>query len=238
MDSKILVISDLKDRAEKTLNTAAKLAKTLNRELYFLSVSKPLEIVGNESQLTALRNINQKQSKAIDDIKNLIKPSQEEGLSVDFKHSIGNVKNEILAHIKVLQPEIIVLGKRKKKSLNIIGDKLTDAILKHHEGIVILADEKEDPKNGKYALAILGDELSEKGKYLAKAMAKPNEKPERIKPNSTKRIGLSLRKPAMNKVTLRLLSEKYNLIFLNRNHHQKDLKRVIAKVDCSVAITN
>lgn len=238
MDAKILVISDLKDTVTSTLHTAANLAKTLNTSLYFLSVSKPIEIVGNESQLTALRNINYKQSKAIDEIKSLVNPIKKSGVSVHFKHSIGNVKNEILAHIKVLQPEIIVLGKRKNKNISIVGDKLTEFILKHYQGIVILADQKESIPHKPYSLAILCEELSDKGQQLANLLSESNEKPTFIKLDSIKKGRLSLKKTILNPEILKGFSDNYNLIFTNRYNHKKNLKKVISKVECSVVITN
>ena len=43
MDTKILVISDLKESSKSALNTGASLAKIINGRLSFFSVCKPTE---------------------------------------------------------------------------------------------------------------------------------------------------------------------------------------------------
>ena len=141
---KILLLSDLNKSATSELISTVSLAKMLDGDITLFHVKKPTDIVERESQLSAMRSINEEHiltNKAID---NLIKPiSQDYQLNIGFDVAIGNIKHEIEAYIKNYQPDIIVLGKRKSKTINFMGDNITDYVLKTHKGSIMIAAQNQ-----------------------------------------------------------------------------------------------
>ena len=124
---KILVLSDMKDSTQALMITSVEVAKMLNAEIEFFHVKKPTDIVDRESQLSAVRTINREHIKTDNDIKSMLNTlSEKENLNIDYKYAFGNIKEEIENQIKSSAPDLIVVGKRKSKTLNFIGDNITD----------------------------------------------------------------------------------------------------------------
>ena len=154
---KILVLSDLKKSTSTTLKSSVSLAKMINGDIEFFYVKKPTEIVERESQLSAIRALNNEHNTTDKKIQKLIKPiSKDYGIQINYKFSFGHVKNEIEKHIKAYKPDIIVLGKRQSKSFNFIGDNMANFVLKKHKGVVIIAAaENALEPNEKISLGVL-----------------------------------------------------------------------------------
>ena len=137
---KILVLSDLKNSTNTLLKSTVSLAKIINGEIVLFHVKKPTEIVERESQLSAFRTINGEHYSIDKKIQNLINPiSKDYGINIKYKFAFGHIKNEINNHIEAYKPDIIVLGKRKSKPLNFIGDNMASFVLKKHEGVIMIA---------------------------------------------------------------------------------------------------
>lgn len=156
---KILVLSDLKDQTASTLKNAISLAKMIDGEIKLFHVKKPIDILEKDNQLSAIRTINGEYSVTNKKIQNLIKSITEEYDSeINFSFSFGNIKNEIDKHIDEYKPDIIVLGKRKKKPLSFVGDNITQFVLKKYKGVVMIAasDSTLEP-DGEISLGVLND---------------------------------------------------------------------------------
>lgn len=156
---KILVLSDLKGDTESTLKSTISLAKMIDGDINFFHVKSATDVVEKENQLSAIRSINSEFKTINKKIQNLITPiSKEYGMSINSKFSFGNVKNEINKYINELQPEIIVLEKRKSNSFNFIGDNITELVFKIHAGVIMIASDKNGLEpNQEIALGILND---------------------------------------------------------------------------------
>ncbi|WAC00887.1 universal stress protein [Lacinutrix neustonica] len=111
---KILVLSDLKKSAELELKSTVGLAKMIDSEITLLHVQKPTEIVERESQLSAMRAINEEHIMTNKRILNLIQPISE-AFQVRIHHelAIGNIKNEIEAFIIKYKPRHCSFRKKK-----------------------------------------------------------------------------------------------------------------------------
>lgn len=179
---KILVLSDMKDATTNTLKSAVDLAKIIGGDLYFFHVKKPTEIVEQESQLSAIRTINEFHTNTTAEIKKLLNPiSKEFGIKIIPSHAFGNVKNEIDAFINESQPDIIVLGKRKSKSLNLMGDNVTDFVSKKHEGMIMIsADENRLDLSKELALGILNEPNKPFNMEFANSLAAHSKKPLKL----------------------------------------------------------
>lgn len=139
---RILVLSDLKEDVNSILENTVKLSKTIDADVEFFYVKKATDIVDTESQLSAMRTITRACIETEKQIKNLITPiSKENGKDIKMTFAFGNVKNEIAKCITTSQPDIIVLGERKPKMVNFLGDNITNFVHKKHTGVVLNASE-------------------------------------------------------------------------------------------------
>jgi len=140
---KILVLSDLKNSPSAVLKSAISLANMIHGSIEFYHVKKPTDVVENENQLSAMRKINEDYNVTEKRIRELIIPlSKDYGVNINYKFSIGNIKSEISKQIEMMKPDIIVLGKRKSKTFNLIGDSITNFVLKKHKGGIMIAAAK------------------------------------------------------------------------------------------------
>ena len=158
---KIVVLSDLKDSAGITLKSTVSLAQIIDGDIEFVHVKSPTDVVERDNQLSAMRDINAKHLVTENTIKEAIKPiSEEYGININYKFSFGNVKREIKKAIQDTQPDIIVLGKRKPRTIKLLGDSITQFVLKHYDGVVMIASEINalEPK-GELSLGVLNGEV-------------------------------------------------------------------------------
>ncbi len=156
---KILILSDLNNSTSTILKSTVSLANMLNGDIEFFHVKKAIDVVEKESQLSAFRTINEEQSTTKKVIQNFIKPIIETyGVDINFSYSFGNVKNEIGEYISKHKPDIIVLGKKKPKAFNILGDSITQFVLKKHKGLIMIAANNNalEPNNN-LSLGLLND---------------------------------------------------------------------------------
>jgi nucleotide-binding universal stress UspA family protein len=157
---KIVVFSDLKDSLNSILESTLSLSKMINGEIEIFHVKKASEVVNKESQLSAMRTINGEYLEMEKRIKSVVdKYSKKSGLPIKYSFSIGNLKSEIAEYINENKPDIIVLGKKKTKLFNLVGDNLIQFVLEHYNGPVFLTDDKNVlESNNEMSLGILNDD--------------------------------------------------------------------------------
>tara|TARA_R110002050_G_scaffold16719_2_gene50559 strand:- start:21670 stop:22482 length:813 start_codon:yes stop_codon:yes gene_type:complete len=138
---KITILSDLKDTEALELKNIVSFAKMINGEIDFFHVTKSTELVRKDSQLSAMRSINDT-FKTTDNKLRALTTSFSENYNIDINYSFafGNIKNEIKAYLEQSKPDIVVLGKKKNSPFKLIGDKVTELILKQHNGPILIAD--------------------------------------------------------------------------------------------------
>jgi len=140
---RILVLSDLNKTTSNTLKSSVSIAKIVDADINFLYVKEPTEVVKSENQLSAMRTINEDYLSTNKKISDLLKPiSENYNVNISHTFTIGNLKNEIENYINDVKPDIIILGKRKSKVLNFIGDNIIQYIIKKHKGTIVIVDDK------------------------------------------------------------------------------------------------
>jgi len=140
---KILVLSDLKGSTQNTLKSAVSLAKMLKADLEFFHVKKPTDIVQQDNQLSAMRTIGKEHVNTEKKIQNLISSANEDyKIKINSSFTFGNIKSEIESYIEIIKPDIIVLGKKKSKAINLNGDNVIDHVLKKFNGAILIASDK------------------------------------------------------------------------------------------------
>mgnify|MGYP001817556001 CR=1 FL=1 len=155
---KILVLSDLKDKSEQVLRYAAKLSHEIDASVEFFHVKAATEISQVENPLTAIRLISDVCSKIEKKVKDLVAPiAEENNIKIKTTFAFGNIKNEIENCIKKSQPDMIILGERKRENFKFLGNNITRLVRKNYDGVVFVATDKTVlDSNGEVSLDSLG----------------------------------------------------------------------------------
>ena len=249
---KILVLSDMNESVSTMLKSTVSLAKIINGEIHFLTVKKPSEIVKEESQLSAMRNINQEHFAVKKSILSLIEPISE-AYNVSIKNTLtyGNVKNEIGNYIKDYQPDVVVLGKRKSKILKLAGDNIAQFVFKQHKGtIMISAYENALEPDKKLTLGLLNDlEASfEFSNHLMDNTQKPvksfrvvkssnlSEKASNINNKEIVEYVFEDNNDVLNNISNYLSKNNINLLCVNREKKTSENNKYLMKSDINSVI--
>jgi nucleotide-binding universal stress UspA family protein len=147
---KIVVFLDLRDSNTTALKSTLSLAKIINAEIEFFHVKNSTELVNMESQLSAKRSINEAYKVTENTLKELTKQfSINTNISINYAFAFGNVKREVKKYLKEKNPDIVVLGKKKRSLIKPLGDNFTGFVLKQHKGPILVADFKNsfEPTN-------------------------------------------------------------------------------------------
>lgn len=141
---KIVLLSDLKDTIHATLKSTISLAKMINGTIELFHVKEPSQVVKYENQLSAKRTINSEFNATDKKIHALLASfSKEYDVNINYSFAFGNPKKEIKEYITAQQPDIIVLGKKSYKPLNLLGDNITHFVLKQYDGAILIIDDKK-----------------------------------------------------------------------------------------------
>ncbi|MFG6685076.1 universal stress protein [Mariniflexile sp. HNIBRBA6329] len=154
---KIVVLADLKKSVDPALKSAVSLAKMIDGEISFFYVKNAAKVVERDNQLSAMRSINHDYTATNKKIKKMVESvSSEFQVPVNYSFVFGNVKHEIDDYIKEVNPDIIVLGKKKSNALNFVGDNITKFVLKKYNGLIFIADANNTlTPNSKISLGVL-----------------------------------------------------------------------------------
>ena len=261
---KILVLSNLKDSTNSILKSTISLAKIINCEIHFFYVKKPTELINRESQLSAIRTINREQVLTDKKIQKITKPFQEKyNVSLDYSFAFGNIKDEISNFIESYNPDIVVLGKRKAKSVTLLGDSITQFVLKKHNGVIMIAaDENAIEPNEHISLGVLNGMEETFNVEFANELLEHIQKPLKSFKVVKSAEGLKASESSRNEKTIEYVFEhsdgaiqnlsnylsksKVNLLCIDRNqehlnkktnHIKTDIKDAIDKFNVSILLT-
>lgn len=261
---KILVLSDLNSATGNILKSAISLAKIIHGEIEILYIGKPTEIVGNDNQLSAMRTINTEHTVTDGKFKELITPiSETYGMDIKYKFIIGNVKNEIDNYIKEYRPDILVLGMRKQRPLNLIGDSITAFVLNTFDGAILISSDKHGLEPGeRLSIGVLnGLEQSFKMEFAEELMAHVRKPIKSFKFTKNSEVSknenvssqdkeiieyvFEYNDSSINSLSKYLSKSNIDLLFLNReskdsgnekNLMMLDIKTIINKVNVSLLV--
>lgn len=260
---KVLVLSNLKEGTRNTIKNTISLSKMIDADIEFFHVKKPTDIVGTDSQLSAIRTISKEHISTEKKIRELIETvSKDYDISIKTSFAFGNIKNEIENHIRKSQPDIVVLGKRKQKTLSFIGDNITEFVLNTYDGPVMIASEKYglEPEKG-LSLGFFNNTKHPFDLRFTEKLISQTDQPlksfniaektnqtgiEKLVSNTNKTIDYVFEKNDNTFKTLSnyLLKNNVNLLFVNRddttkkdNIKKSEIKEVVNKVDISLFLT-
>lgn len=223
------MLTDLHKSLSTMLKSTVGIAKMINAEIEVFHVKKPSEIVASENQLSAMRTINSKHKTIDKKFQNLIAPIEKDfGMNIPYSFSFGNVKNEIGAYIKKRRPDIIVLGKRKSKPFNLIGDSITEFVLNAHDGVVLLTTNNDVLlPNKEISLGLLNNSKPYLNLAFAEDLMKHIQKPMKsfkIIKNST----------AVKEVSKAMDDETIEYVFEQNDATIKNLSNYLSKNNISL----
>tara|TARA_R110002167_G_scaffold247108_5_gene452683 strand:- start:8 stop:871 length:864 start_codon:yes stop_codon:yes gene_type:complete len=179
---RILVLMDPNQKSYSALINAVNLAKAIDGTISVFQVKLPTGIVKNENQISALRAIKQERKatrKKLHNIMNLV--SEVENIPINYAFSFGNVKNEIKLHLQQTKPDIVVLGKKKQKLINLLGDGITKFLLANHSGAILInGGNKNLLANTGISLGFYSDTLNNHDLEITKALSKRTTAPVKI----------------------------------------------------------
>ncbi|MBQ0736153.1 universal stress protein [Aquimarina celericrescens] len=162
---RLLVLSDLSKSSETALKNAVQLAKVIRGRVEVLCVKSPADIADYENQFSAMRAIQEDSREVQTKLKNVVrKTEKEEGITIPFQISYGNIKQTIKEKIDELQPDLVLLGKRKSKLLNFSGHGITKFVLtKCAANVLISGEDHVFHSYTDISLGIFGDTLHSEG---------------------------------------------------------------------------
>lgn len=254
---KILVLSDLNQSTSNTLKSSISLAKIVNAEINFFHVKNPTDVVDTENQLSAMRAINDDYIITNNKIRNIIDPiCNTYNIAVNHKFTTGNLKNEIQKYIEENKPDIIVLGKRKSKLVNFIGDNITQFVLNKHKGIIVIANgNKVLEPNKELGLGLFNNTITNDAflREIISSTKKPlnyfkivesltTSNKEQVLNNNTIEYAFVKGSDIVKNISNYLSKSNVDLLCINRENSisgttKTNLSNLINKLDCSLILT-
>lgn len=260
---KILVLSNLKEETSIIIKNTVSLAKMIGADIEFFYVKKPIEVVDTESQLSAMRTISKAHIDTEKEINSLTDTcTKTYDIKIESSFVFGNVKTEISKHIKTQQPDVIVLGKRKPKTISFIGDNITDYVLDVFDGPVMISSDTHAIEPGKNpSVGFFNVENQTSDLRFTKELIGDSELPLRsfhivskldeLKQNKTDSNDRNIKyvfeknDNAYKTISNYLIKNKVDLLCLDRNGLGKEyqgvstkIKDVVDKVNVSLFLTN
>ncbi|MEJ1221848.1 universal stress protein [Sediminicola sp. 1XM1-17] len=136
----ILVFIDFSETSIIALKNAAKLVKSVNGNIQAHYVEPLRRTAEEENQLTFKRRLTQSLKQSNAKAQKIIAPiAEEEGVEINFTMDWGNIKDSILKKVKDTDPDLVILGRRKAKMLDFIGDKLTQFVVDQLDTNVLIS---------------------------------------------------------------------------------------------------
>tara|TARA_R110002051_G_scaffold309037_3_gene381415 strand:- start:2689 stop:3477 length:789 start_codon:yes stop_codon:yes gene_type:complete len=136
----ILVLTDFSEASNIALRNAAKMVKLINGNIYVYHAHN-IELPSVEqNQLTfngRLREINRQTFVKAKEIISSIE--KEQGINIEFTMDHGNIKNCISKKVREINPDLVILGRRKSKFLDFLGDKVTQFVIDHCDTSVLIS---------------------------------------------------------------------------------------------------
>ncbi|MEM6686020.1 MAG: universal stress protein [Bacteroidota bacterium] len=149
---KLLVLTDFSKTCQVALENAVNLSKIIGGSIAMMHVLKPSDIAKSESQFTTMRSMDEMRIRKKSQLKTIAKDvATKFNISVTTHCVLGNLKEEVTAHIQQLRPDIIVLGKRKPKFIKLAGDSFTKFVINTFECSVLISGREKALRSSEIA---------------------------------------------------------------------------------------
>ena len=258
---KIVVLSRLKKGAISTLKSGIRLSKVMDGEVHFFCVKKPLDIIDKDSQLSAMRTINETHKLTSKKMKKIVAAAKENyGVNINYSYAFGNIQNEIEDYIQLQKPDVIVLGKGKSSVFNTRNKKMIHFILEKFNGQILISDENNPLEpNSDFSFGTLNNSTNTSSQKFTELLIQDSKQPhtsfringaERVEEKEAiltdkKRIEYVFEKGdnAIKNIAKYVAKSNINLVSLKREKNNiksssRNLKELINELNCSLIVTN
>jgi len=177
----ISVLLDMSKSSEFVLTSAVELAKRIDGAIEVFHVKPTTNIIKGDSQLSAIRTLNQDDRSTRAELKDLISNmGEKENLPISYKLEYGNVKNRVRDYLALQKPDILVLGKHRS-SMGGFFESITDFVIDNvsDTNVLILGEDDKFHTFKDINLGFFGTELEESDLEVIKDLQRDSEKPVR-----------------------------------------------------------
>ncbi|WP_024771476.1 universal stress protein [Aquimarina macrocephali] len=192
---RLLVLIDQTKSSYTALRNAVNLAKVIDAGIEVFYVKPPMQVVRYDNQIAVMRTLEEERIASKKAMRKLVDTiSDIENIPIIYSFTFGNVITEIQNHITKTQPDVVVIGKRKPKMVNFLGDGLTSYLLKNHKGeILISGSDKNLTSYHDVSLGFLDDTSLNNEVEIVQDLKKRTHKPFKL--FKIKKTGSQLKKP-------------------------------------------
>ncbi|EZH73487.1 hypothetical protein ATO12_16245 [Aquimarina atlantica] len=192
---RLLVLIDQTKSSYTALRNAVNLAKVIDAGIEVFYVKSPMQVVQHDNQIAALRTLDEERIASKKAMQKLVDTvSDTENIPVIYSFAFGNVITEVQSHIAKTKPDIVVIGKRKPKRVNLLRGGLTSYLLKHHKGgILISGSDKHLISGHNVSLGFLDDISIQNEVGIVQDLKKCTDTPFKL--FKIKKTGSILKKP-------------------------------------------
>jgi nucleotide-binding universal stress UspA family protein len=178
---KLLVLFNESKTATAALNNAVNLAKTIDGAIDILHVKPATCVTNNSNQLAIMRTISDTTRNAKKKMAKLVSTiAKDTSIEISHNFTIGHIVTEIQDHINQTQPDIVVIGKRKAKTLGFLGDGVTKHLLKHHKGELLISGEETLTSFKDVSLGFLDNAVLKNKVSIAEDLKQKTSKPIKL----------------------------------------------------------
>lgn len=137
---RILVLYNPQNANTTSLEAGVTLAKRTRGAIDLLSISSLKKFSSQSNQVALIRAFNEENAKLKSRLSKLVDTlSEEEGIPVIYTAKIGLVKEVIEEHIRLTQPEIVILGSHKGLKTKWANPRVFKAVMNCHQGIIMFS---------------------------------------------------------------------------------------------------
>ncbi len=177
----ISVLLDMSKSSEFVLKSAMELAKRIDGAIEVFHVKPTTNIIKGDSQLSAIRTLNQDDRSTRAELNDLISSmGEKENLPISYKLEYGNVKNRIRDYLALQKPDILVLGRHRAK-IGVLFESITDFVIDNvsNTNVLILGEDDKFHSFEDINLGIFGSELQDNDLEVIQDLKRDSEKPVR-----------------------------------------------------------
>lgn len=179
---RILVLIEQTKPSNAALKDAVNLAKIVDAGIEIFNVKPPSQVIKQDNQIAAMRALEEERSKVKKTMQRLVSTiADEEKIPIIYSFTFGNVVSEIQKHIDKTQPDIVVIGKRKSRVINFLGDGLTSHLLKYYNGGILISGNERGPiSSDNISIGFLDDIIGISKIGVAEDLKKYTDKPLKL----------------------------------------------------------
>lgn len=137
-----ILLTDFSETADIALKYAISLTKISHGNLQLFHVIRPDLVTRSDNPILALQTINSYHEQIETKLQSIVRSIEAEGVSATYHFSIGNVNGEIARHLRLSEPDLVVIGKKKIRNRILGLGGTTNYLINKYTGSLLIASQK------------------------------------------------------------------------------------------------